>query len=258
MGPERAVDTDQIEDSLGETANDRAEIPLGGPGRDAQEWNLAALDRESGDETGLGAATRRCVHDLACLETTLVGLAQDLHRSRAIAERAHDIRPAERDDVGRTSLGAQFVGPSLHLDGHVGALVEVEHRRAKKPVELQIATMLVVVTPVGEAMFDQELAVEAKPGGRSGSLAAMVGLGRARREHDVGAEFARLGQEVFELADLVATHGQAGLVVAFDPDAGSSEFGRQSRQRFERCRELCERDVRDPGHVSFHRDVDAT
>jgi len=62
----------------------------------------------------------------------------------------------------------------------------------------------------------------------------MVGLHRAHGDERVAALRKGIGDEEFELSGLVAPAGEAGEVVAFDPDVGPAEVFAQAAQRFER------------------------
>ena len=158
-----------------------------------------------------------------------------------------------RDHVRLAAGGPELVGPALHGRRGVGPHLDLVHRRAEEPVELQVAAVVVGLGPVGEPVLDNQFAVETPAGRRGRRLAAVVGLGRAGGEHDVGTARLGVGDEVLELADLVAAHGQPGLVVAFHPQAGASERGRQPGQGLERGRQVGQRDVGDTGHLSSRR-----
>ena len=69
---------------------------------------------------------------------------------------------------------------------------------------------------------------------RGRGLAHVVRLHRALGDQGVGALGQRLAQQELELAGLVAAGGQAGAVVALDPEFGAAECSRETLQLLER------------------------
>ena len=106
------------------------------------------------------------------------------------------------------------------------------------------------------------------PGARRGGrdLARVVGLDAADRDERVAALGERVGDEVLELARLVAAVGEAAVaVVALGPDRGAAEVARQpveavdgrraEQQRVAGERVEAHRAPSDEGEVAGHEDV---
>ena len=185
--------------------------------------------------------------DLGRREPQGVGLSQDLHCGGAVTECPDDRRPTKRDGIRPATGCLEFVGSRRERGVHVGAGRVIEHRGPEQRVELEVAPPVVGVGPLGESMLEQEFAVDAEAGGGSSGLPAVIALRRTDREHDVGTLLQRVGQEVLELADLVAADRKSGRVIAFHPDPGTPERSRQAIEWFERGRKVGEADVRDRG-----------
>ena len=185
--------------------------------------------------------------DLGRREPHGVGLSQDLHSGGAVTERPDDRRPTERDGIRPATGCLKFFGPRGEHGVHVGAGRMIEHGGAEQRVELEVAAPVVGIGPLGEAMLEQEFALDAEAGGGGCGLPAVIALRRTDREHDVGTLLKRIGQEVLELADLVAADRKSGRVIAFHPDPGAPECSRQAIEWFERGWKVSEADVRDGG-----------
>ena len=88
--------------------------------------------------------------------------------------------------------------------------------------------------------------------GHRGDLAGVVGLVAADRHQGVRALGQRLGDEVLQLAGLVAAVGEAGVaVLALGPHLGAAEVGAEPGQRMDRAGpegQLVAREVLE-GHV---------
>lgn len=246
-GAEGAVEAELLDDPFGERANDRCEVLVGTTRTHAQNWHRRPLDREAGDEPRLRAARAGGMDDLGRGEPHGVGLSQDLHCGGAVTERPDDRRPAERDGIRPSTGGLEFVSPRSKRSIHVGAGRMIEHGGAEQRVELEIAAPVVRVGPLGKSMLEQEFTLDAEAGGSSGGLPAVIALRRTDRQHDIGILLQRVGQEVLELANLVAADREAGCVIAFHPDPGTPECSRQAIEWFERGRKVGKADVRDGG-----------
>ena len=244
-GAEGAVEAEALDDPFGERANDRCEVLVGTACTHAQNRHRRPLDREAGDEPGLCAAGAGGMDDLGRREPHGVGLSEDLHCGGAVTERPDDRGSAEWDGI-RPATGCQeFIDPRGERSVHVGAVRMVEHSGAEQRIELEVAAPVVCVGPLGEAMLEQEFALDAEAGGGSSGLPAVIALRRTNREHDVGTLLQRIGQEVLELANLVTADRKAGCVIAFHPDPWTPECSRQAIEWFERGRQVGEADVRD-------------
>src|SRR5205814_1780606 len=87
----------------------------------------------------------------------------------------------------------------------------------------------------------RQVALETEPVGGGGRHPAVVRLGATAGDERVAAEGESLGAEVLELAGLVATEGQTGLVVPFHEETGSSQPVGQAVERLDGGRPLRQR-----------------
>ena len=91
------------------------------------------------------------------------------------------------------------------------------------------------------------MAIQPRLGSGGGSLAAMIGLGRASGDHGI----APLGQGVrdqeFQFAGFIAPQGKTGLVIALDQQSGAAETDRELSQFMQRGRKKAERIFREGG-----------
>ena len=219
-GAEGAVEAEPLDDPFGERANDRCEVLVRTTRTHAQNRHGRPLDREAGDEPRLRAAGARGVDDLGRREPHGVGLSEDLHCGGAVTERPDDRGSAEWDGI-RPATGCRSSSTRGERSVHVGADRMVKHGGAEQRIELEVAAPVVCVGPLGESMLEQEFALDAEASGGSSGLPAVIALRRTDRQHDVGALLQRIGQEVLELANLVAANREAGCVIAFHPDSGT-------------------------------------
>ena len=100
--------------------------------------------------------------------------------------------------------------------------------RAVQMVQKHIAGMLVIRVAVAGAVFQNDVAFHAHLGGDGSGLARVVGLRGTLRDQRVGTVLHRVCDQVFELAGLVAARGQAGAVVALDPQLRPAQGGCQA------------------------------
>ena len=89
------------------------------------------------------------------------------------------------------------------------------------------------------ALLQDHLARQAESGGRGGGLPHVVGLHRALGDQGVGLIGECVAQQIFELPGLVAAAGEAGAVVALDPQVRAAS--RRRRQRVGQCGEGLQR-----------------
>ena len=80
------------------------------------------------------------------------------------------------------------------------------------------------------------MTAHAEPGRGGRGLSGVIRLHGARCDEGVGTHLPRRGQEILELAGLVATAAESRAVVTLDPDAGSAEGLAEPRQRLQRGR----------------------
>ena len=94
--------------------------------------------------------------------------------------------------------------------------------------------------------------LHAEPARAGGGEAHQVRLHRAGRQHRVGAPRPRLAEVELELAHLVAAEGEAGAVVALDPEL-DAERGAEVGGGLQRRRRVAEPDPREAGDAGKGR-----
>src|SRR5439155_1495892 len=121
------------------------------------------------------------------------------------------------------------------------------HLRTKNPREEDVPDPVVDgVRPVDPALLDED-ATEAGAGGGRRYLTRVVRLDAADGDERVGALRDRVGDEVLELARLVAAEGQAGAhVVALRPQGSAAQVIGQTLERMDGRRPEQERVALEP------------
>jgi hypothetical protein len=144
------------------------------------------------------------------------------------------------DRVGRAAAGldlAQGVLPRV-ADADVEAVRVQARVGAHHPREQDVADLVVHRVVPGDPLLLHEAALQAEVCRDRGDLPGVVGLVAADRHEGVGAGGEDVGDDVFELADLVAAEGQAAAdVLALGPDLGAAEVRGESAQRMHRARD---------------------
>ena len=109
--------------------------------------------------------------------------------------------------------------------------------RAHDPRQQDVADLVVDrVGPVDPALLDQD-GLQPELRGDGGHLPGVVGLDAADRDQRVGTLGQRVGDEVLQLAGLVAAVGEAAVaVLALGPDRGAAEVRAEPLQRMHRAR----------------------
>ena len=135
-------------------------------------------------------------------------------------------RDRVRRAAGRLDVGDRLLPALLEADPE--ARVHEPHVGAHQAAELDVADAVVDdVGPVDPALLHEHAA---HPGARRGGrdLARVVGLHAADRDERVAALGARVGDEVLELARLVAAVGEPAVaVVALRPHVRAAELRAQ-------------------------------
>jgi hypothetical protein len=210
---------------------------------DAEHGNAAIQAHEARNQPGLGAGAARGMHHMVDPQVHGGGLGHQLQRRADIAEGAHRVGAAARNDIGALAGLPQHLGQRLHLRLHVRAARAAGDDGAVQLVHHHIGGLGIGGVRVAGPVLEQDVAGEAQLGGRRRGLAGMVGLGGALGDDRVGALRTRLGHQVFELAGLVAAGGQAGAVVPLDPELRSAEVLRQVLHRLQWRREMAQADA---------------
>ena len=115
---------------------------------------------------------------------------------------------------------AHLFAEAVHLRVNVGVIIGVDkaHIRPHQPFEKLIAH-----TVCYAALFEHENSLHPQLPRRGGGQHGVVGLRAAGREDDFRPLRFRVGQEKFELSDLVSAEPEPGHIVALDIDVPSKE-----------------------------------
>ncbi len=143
-------------------------------------------------------------------------------------------RGAGRDGIGHAALRLDIVQRALPAltDADIKTLVHQLDLGAHHPAHQDVADA--VIDRIGErypALLNQA-AFHAELGGDGRDLASMVGLHPADGDQRIGAGGNRVGDDIFELADLVAAESQpriAVLALGIDLDAAAKMRGKAAQ-----------------------------
>jgi hypothetical protein len=107
--------------------------------------------------------------------------------------------------------------------------------RTEHAAQLDIADPVVKrIGPVHPALLHQ-VRLESRGRGRGGHLPGVVGLDPADGDQRVGSLRQGVGNQVFELPDLVAAEGEAAVaVITLGPDFCATQMLRQARKGMDR------------------------
>ncbi len=182
----------------------------------------------TGEQPGVRPTARAGVHDRSRPQSGRLALALELDERRGEADRADGRAAADRDGEGPPPAGPQLLGQ--------GVLRDLEGVPGRHPGEVQLgaeeARQELVAGRLGRGVAAQHQVdgpAEASAGRRG--HAAVVGLAGADRDQRVRAVGLRRAAEELQLPGLVATHAQAGEVVALDPQPGAAGQHRPPLQR---------------------------
>ena len=215
---------------------------------DAQHRNVRPHHRQPGDQTGVGSGAAGRGDDAVDRRVQFIGLDHDLAGAVDIAQRPDRVRATAGDDIGLAAPGPHPGRGLFQLGGHVGTARHGADPGPEQPVHQHIAVVRIVEGLRPGPFFQNDLAGQAVRRRRRRRLAHMVGLDRPLGHQGVGRLFKGLAQQEFQLARLVAAPGQAGAVVALDP-----QFDAQNRaqpgQRLQRRRQMGHADAGKAGEM---------
>ena len=167
-----------------------------------------------------------------------LGLVGQLLHRQGVGHGAQAVGAAQRDDVGTPAGGRLLVGDALHdplpllglagKDAHVGAQQVIDEQVAGEGL--------------GGVAAQHQDALEAGSDGGGRRQPRVVGLEAAGGEDHLRPFGQGVGHQQLQLAHLVAAQGQAGLVVALDPEGRAAQPGREARQRVKRRGKVSERE----------------
>jgi hypothetical protein len=186
---------------------------------------------EASDHPGLGAAGDRAHEDGVEVDSELTFLFGELVGPVGEPETAEGMvggagRDRVRPPAGRFDLPQHLLPAFLEADPEPGA--HQPDVGTGEPADQDVAHLVVDrIGPVDPA-FLNEHALQADPGGHRGDLAGVVGLDTADRHERVTALGQGVGDEVLQLAGLVAAVGDARVaVLALGPDRRTPQMLRQ-------------------------------
>jgi hypothetical protein len=184
------------------------------------------------------------VHHLVDRQVQLRRLLDELPRGLDIAEGANRVRAAGGNDVRALATRPQCLRKILHDLTDVRPAGADRDLRAEQSVEQHVAALVEVRVVGFQAPLQDDVAAKPEFGRDRRGLPDMVRLRGALRDDGRRPLAERLGEEVFELARLVAASGKAGAVVALDPYARAAEIFAEPVERLERRRQVRHGDAR--------------
>ena len=191
--------------------------------------------RSPGDEPGVGAAARRRVHDGGGLEANVGALVHQLDERCCVAERTRRGAPADRDRVRCRTVGGELISEGVGGD-HQLTPVALGGAGVVQLGAEQDRQELVAGRALGTLARQHEMHLDAEHGAGGRRQPAVVRLGGADGHERACAGDDRLAAQELQLADLVATHAEAGQVVALDPQPlPAGQFGPALEWRREQC-----------------------
>jgi len=153
---------------------------------------------------------------------------------------------AARDHVRVATAGANPIGelvePAVVADLPLER-VEVEGG-AHHVAQERVSDMPLLAPLRRDPVVVQEHASEAHSRSRGSRLAGLIGLHCSNRDEGVSTLLDGIGDDELELAGLVAAAGEAGEVVALDPDLGPAEVVREPAERVHRGRQARQLEAR--------------
>ncbi len=185
-------------------------------GIDADHFSRAAIGGETDQHAGMGGAGNSADHDIVELEAELLLLLAHLLGEADIAE------TAELVHGGAGGNGVRLAARRLDLvdrllpalaDADVEAVVDQPHVGAHDAREHDVADPVIDGVLVRHPGFLHQAALHADLGRDGGDHPGVVGLHAANRDQRVGVGGDCVRDDVFELAQLVATIGEAGIAV---------------------------------------------
>ncbi|MNS76744.1 hypothetical protein D3C72_1103000 [compost metagenome] len=222
------------------------------PHPNAQHRDVRPHDRQAGHQTRMGARAAGRGDDAADRQIQLVGLDHDLTGAIDIAQGADRVRASARNDIGPPALRPHRLRRLLQFGDHVGPARHAADRRPIQPVQQDIAVLDIVGRRRAGPLLQDDLALQPMRRRRRRRLAHVVRLHRPLRHQGVGARLYGVAQQELQLARLVAPAGQAGAIVALDPEVDPQGL-RQPRRGLQRGRQMRQSDARKAGQMHGRR-----
>ena len=219
---------------------------------DAEQRHPAVRGLEADDEARLGAGAAGGRDEMVDHEAALVRLRQQFERAVHVAQRADTVRRAARDHVGLAATVADLRCVFVEQSVEVGRRRILVQHGSEQPVQQHVPRRGVDLAGGLDPVLEQHLAGKPEFAGGGGRLADVVRLHGAHGEHRVGTRPERVAHDELELAGLVAAARKSGAVVALDPDLGTAQMLAESRQVFERRRQMRERHARETGQMHVY------
>jgi hypothetical protein len=162
-------------------------------------------------------------------------LGQDLVGARDVPERTDRVRPTAGDDVGGHAASIEVGAQPFHRGWQVRPSRHDGDRGDAEKVEQEVVARSVAPVAVGDALLEDEMALEALAGRGCGRQAAVVGLDRPGGDDCPGSLREGIGDQELELARLVPASGESEQVVTLDPETRTRQQLAQPIHRLDRC-----------------------
>jgi len=166
-------------------------------------------------------------------------LTHDLLGGQDITHRAQSVRRPIRNEVRATAGPPQLLHDQAQADVAVFIPGNVMDDGAVKPVEEDVAGLLIARLGIDEAApHDPKMAFEPQPDARRRHLACRVGLHDAAANDAIGVLRPGRGEVELQFAYLVAPGAETGAVVAFHPQRAQIEPEREFGHLLHRRRQM--------------------
>src|SRR5439155_8063580 len=213
---------------------------------DTDDFRVDPGQRHPEGQAGQSPTRSARANDISRAFALLAKLLSELEGTAHVSERAEAIAAAARYDVRIAAAGAQLVRHARHALGSRSIAGEGP-RSAKKPVQPHVALDLLDRLP-----RKHQPALNTGDARRCRGHPAVVRLWRAESHKDVRAEARRIGNEVLELARLVASEREARVVVTLDQESVQAYGRRQARRLLKRRGQGGELESRKSAEAGFH------
>ena len=211
---------------IGEVLHDAGFLGIA-EGRDghAGEAQGRAFVPEAAVQTHKSADAANAADDAGVFQTHFLGLCGQLGSAVIVTGHANYAAAADGNEVNLFTvglvLGSEFCGQLVKLQALVTAVVLLQyHVGAHHTIQQQVGAELTgIVVDAGDG------ALQAVLSGYGSGEAAVVGLCAAQSQQAGCALIQRVGQQVFQLAQLVAADTQIGQIIALDVKLYAQLFG---------------------------------
>ena len=166
----------------------------------------------------MGTGTTAGHDDVVEIQTHFEHLLHGFLATLHIAESTDGIGCASRDDIGLLALCSELLGNLLHLFGHVAATLDHGDALYAKELVQEVVTGRLGVVAVGNALFQNKVAIQTFLDRPRQGKTAVVGLDSTAGDDGISALGKSICNGEVQLASLVASTRSGEEVVTFYVD----------------------------------------